>query len=152
MAATTKAHLRNCDMTITAPLDVNWWCCWNEFHTVARLFRRVLPAASAKCGSVIGCVVAITAASAFRGSVHGWVSEMRPSPHHQKSCCLPARSPAYDSSPSFGVYREISRERWLTLNVPFLSWLTPSFPCLHIWHLGRTPAKAQRLALPVPPS
>jgi hypothetical protein len=44
-------------MTIAALLDVNWWCRWNGSHTVVKLFKRVLPAASAKFGSVIGCIV-----------------------------------------------------------------------------------------------
>jgi hypothetical protein len=81
---------------------------------VVKFVQRVLPAASAKFGSVIGCVVAIRPASAFRGSVHSWVSEMRPSPI-TKSCSLPARSPAYDSSSSVGVNRKITHVLLLTL-------------------------------------
>jgi hypothetical protein len=60
---------------------------------VVKFVQRVLPAASAKFGSVIGCVVAMRPASAFGGSVHGLGVRDAPIPHHQilLSACTLAR-------------------------------------------------------------
>jgi hypothetical protein len=81
---------------------------------VVKFVQRVLPADSAKFGSVIGCVVAIRPLARFVGPCTAGCLRCAhpPSP---KSYSLPARSPAYDSSPSVGVNRKITHILFLTL-------------------------------------
>ena len=91
MAAATKRNLEDCDMNITALLDVNWWCCWNGSHMVIKFVQRVFPAASAKFASVIGCVVAIRPLARFEGPCTAECLRCAHPPSPNPALCLHVR-------------------------------------------------------------